>query len=100
MDSSEIPNSDIEKLDRIARIINKYDDWDVQVTGFADNTGNAEYNKKLSQKRADAVIQYLSNKTSQEIKQKINAFARGSVDGAMTEEEKRQSRRVDVVLNR
>lgn len=100
VDSSEIPNNDIEKLDRIARIINKYDDWDVQVTGFADNTGNAEYNKKLSQKRADAVIQYLSNKTSQEIKQKINAFARGSVDGAMTEEEKRQSRRVDVVLNR
>ncbi len=100
VDSAEIPEGDIEKLDRIARIINKYDDWNVQVTGFADNTGNADYNQKLSKKRAEAVIQYLSTKTSQEIKRKVEAFAQGSVGGTLTEEEKRQSRRVDVILSR
>ncbi len=100
VDSSEIPSADIEKLDRLARIINKYDDWNVQVTGFADNTGNADYNQTLSEKRASSVIDYLSKKCSQEMSQKVEAFAQGSVGGVLTEEEKRQSRRVDVILSR
>ncbi len=100
VDSSEIPGSDVEKLDRLARIINQYDDWNVQVTGFADNTGNAEYNQKLSEQRANSVIKYLSQKTSQEISQKVEAFGQGSVGGTLSEEEMRQSRRVDVILSR
>jgi outer membrane protein OmpA-like peptidoglycan-associated protein/Tol biopolymer transport system component len=100
VDSAEIPESDFEKLDRIARLINKYDDWDVNVIGFADNTGNKDYNYKLSQNRADTVIAYLATKCSQKIEQKINSSAQGAVNGNLTEEEKRQSRRVDVILSR
>ena len=99
-DSSDIPESDIEKLDRIARLINKYDDWKVQVIGFADSTGDADYNYKLSQKRADSVIGYLSAKCAQEIHQKVESSAQGSVTGSLTEAEKKQSRRVDVILSR
>jgi len=99
-DSSNIPETDVEKLDRIARIINKYDDWKVQVIGFADNIGDADYNYSLSQKRADSVIAYLSSKCTQEIQQKVESSAQGSATGAQTEEEKKQSRRVDVILSR
>ena len=100
VNSSKIPENDIEKLDRIIRIINRYDDWNVQVIGFADSTGDAEYNHNLSQKRADSVIQYLSNKCSQEMTQKVESYAQGSVAGTMSEEEKKQARRVDVILSR
>lgn len=100
VNSAAIPGSDIEKLDRIARVINRYDDWNVQVTGFADNTGDADYNQKLSEKRANSVIEYLYTKCSQEISSKVEAFAQGSVGGVLTEEEKKQSRRVDVILSR
>ena len=100
VDSAEIPDSDFEKLDRISRLINKYEDWDVQVIGFADSTGDKDYNYKLSQNRADTVIDYLSTKCTQTIEQNIHSSAQGAVSGGMTEEEKRQSRRVDVILSR
>ncbi len=100
VNSSEIPDADYEKLDRIARIINKYDDWKVQVIGYADNTGDKDYNFTLSQKRADSVISYLSTKCSQEIQQKVESSAKGSISGTLTEKEKQQNRRVDVILSR
>ena len=34
----------------------------VEVTGGTDSTGNADYNYALSQRRADAVVQYLASK--------------------------------------
>ena len=34
----------------------------VQVQGFTDATGSADYNNQLSRRRADAVIQYLAAK--------------------------------------
>ena len=34
----------------------------VDLEGFSSQDGNAKYNKKLSQKRADAVAKYLTNK--------------------------------------
>lgn len=100
VNSAEIPDKDFEKLDRISRLIKKYDDWNVEVVGFADSTGDKDYNYKLSQKRADNVIAYLATKSTQEIKQNIQSSAQGAVTQTMTEEEKKQSRRVDVILSR
>ncbi len=34
----------------------------LEVTGGTDSVGDAEYNYKLSQRRADAVVQYLATK--------------------------------------
>jgi OOP family OmpA-OmpF porin len=34
----------------------------LEVTGGTDATGNADYNYQLSQRRADAVVQYLASK--------------------------------------
>lgn len=36
----------------------------MQVEGYTDSTGPADYNYQLSQRRADAVIQYLAQKYS------------------------------------
>jgi outer membrane protein OmpA-like peptidoglycan-associated protein len=46
----------------IAAIMADYPGFHVQVDGHTDNIGNPEANKKLSQERAEAVVNYLTTK--------------------------------------
>ncbi len=49
-------------LDSIARWLLSNPSMIVEIAGHTDNIGSAEYNLKLSQRRAEAVRQYLINK--------------------------------------
>jgi OOP family OmpA-OmpF porin len=61
------------KLDQIAEIMNTHADvTDVDINGYADRLGNTKYNQKLSQKRADAVKNYLVGKGINESRLKAN----------------------------
>ncbi len=98
--SSEIDEAGKQKLKKLSELINKYDDWKITVTGFADSKGDKDYNKELSNKRASAVVAYLSLYSDKHMDQNIQALGKGEIETADTEEEKKKSRRVDVVLNR
>ncbi len=52
----------VEVLDRVATTLAAYPDVRVEVAGHTDNKGSHAYNVKLSQKRADAVRNYLIGK--------------------------------------
>lgn len=57
---SSILNADAKtKLDAIATKALNAKGYVLEVTGYADSTGNTERNRALSQRRADAVIRYL-----------------------------------------
>jgi outer membrane protein OmpA-like peptidoglycan-associated protein len=57
---SSILNADAKtKLDAIATKALNAKGYVLEVTGFADSTGNTERNRRLSQNRADAVIRYM-----------------------------------------
>ena len=57
---SSLLNADAKtKLDGIATKALNAKGYVLEVTGFADATGNTERNRMLSQRRADAVIRYL-----------------------------------------
>lgn len=45
-----------------AKTLLQYPDLKVEIQGYTDNIGSEEYNKKLSQRRADAVKNYLVSK--------------------------------------
>ena len=47
------------ELDRVARILNQYPQTRIRVEGHTDSRGSAEYNMKLSQRRAEAVANAL-----------------------------------------
>lgn len=55
------PESNIE-LERLRKVLLEYPTMKIEISGHTDNKGSAEYNKKLSQSRAKAVVDYLVKK--------------------------------------
>jgi OmpA-OmpF porin, OOP family len=61
-DKSTLTKDDKDQLDTFAGTITNAKSFIVEVTGGTDSTGDANYNYQLSQRRADAVVQYLAAK--------------------------------------
>lgn len=49
-------------LDKLVSVFNQYPDTNIQIYGYTDSTGAAEYNLKLSGERASSVKSYLATK--------------------------------------
>lgn len=58
-DSATIPEQNKPVLDHAAKLIRQTPDVALVVEGYTDSTGDAAYNKDLSQKRAQSMIDYL-----------------------------------------
>lgn len=58
-DSADINASFYPVLNSVAKVLNKYSNSTVLVSGHTDNTGSTEYNLNLSKMRAQSVAAYL-----------------------------------------
>ena len=61
-DKAALTKSDKEQLDTFAANLTSARGYILEVTGGTDSVGDANYNYQLSQRRADAVVNYLSAK--------------------------------------
>jgi OmpA-OmpF porin, OOP family len=61
-DKSVLAKDDRDQLDTFAAQLASAKGFILEVTGGTDSTGPAQYNYELSQRRADAVVQYLASK--------------------------------------
>jgi len=61
-DKSTLTADDKAQLDTFAASLTNAKSYILEVTGGTDSTGDANYNYALSQRRADAVVQYLASK--------------------------------------
>jgi outer membrane protein OmpA-like peptidoglycan-associated protein len=61
-DKADLTRKDKQTLDDFAAQLQNQKHYIVQVEGYTDSTGAADYNYQLSQRRADAVIHYLATK--------------------------------------
>jgi outer membrane protein OmpA-like peptidoglycan-associated protein/TPR repeat protein len=55
------PESTAE-LERLISLLNEFPNMRIEISGHTDNVGSAEYNQKLSENRARAVVEYLVSK--------------------------------------
>ena len=61
-DKAVLTKDDRDQLDTFAAQLGAAKSYILEVTGGTDSTGPAQYNYELSQRRADAVVQYLASK--------------------------------------
>jgi len=58
-DKATLRPESVNELDRLAMLLNEAVDIKIQVLSHTDNVGNPDYNQKLSENRAKAVVDYL-----------------------------------------
>jgi outer membrane protein OmpA-like peptidoglycan-associated protein len=99
-DKAVLTKDDRDELDAFAVQLGAAKSYILEVTGGTDSTGPAQYNYDLSQRRADAVVQYLAAKYGIAAHRfyligigKDNAVAPNT-----TAEGRKQNRRVEVQL--
>lgn len=61
-DKADLTRQDKQTLDEFGQQLANQRHYLVEVHGYTDSSGPADYNYQLSQRRADAVIQYLAQK--------------------------------------
>lgn len=94
-DSSDIKEEARAKLDEIAERLKKSGEK-LDITGNTDKIGSEEYNQKLSQERADAVMEYLlaSGVSINQLTSKGAGESNANQDKDVTKEERAQDRNV------
>ena len=60
-DQADIKPEFADDIAKVADFLRQYPGTSVVIEGHSDNTGNADYNQKLSQRRAEAVAEALVN---------------------------------------
>jgi outer membrane protein OmpA-like peptidoglycan-associated protein len=63
-----------EELEQLALWLNKYPEKRIEISGHTDNVGSPEANQVLSEKRAQAVFDYLINKGNQETQLQFKGY--------------------------
>ncbi len=97
--SSKISAADLEQLKQLAQTAKGLTGYIVEVTGYADATGTAEMNTKLSEDRAKAVVTALMQQGGVPVRHIIAPGAMGEYGPAAPNETKAgraENRRVEV----
>jgi OmpA-OmpF porin, OOP family len=103
-DKSTIKGNYSKDIDALADVMKKYGDLNVTIEGYTDNLNRSkkpDYNKKLSQRRADAVKQYLVEKSGIDAK-RLTAIGFGAekpIASNDTEEGRQKNRRVEAAVD-
>jgi outer membrane protein OmpA-like peptidoglycan-associated protein len=97
--SAKISSADQASLKKLAEDAVKQTGYIIQVKGFADSSGNAAMNQKLSMKRAQNVIAFLIQDCNVPVRHVIAPGAMGETDPVATNETsagRAENRRVEV----
>lgn len=99
VDKADIQTTTKANLDQLAETLKKYEDTNILVEGHTDATGEDGYNKKLSDKRAGSVEDYLV--TTGVANSRITTKGYGEsqpVADNNTDTGRKQNRRVEVAI--
>jgi outer membrane protein OmpA-like peptidoglycan-associated protein len=89
---------DAAVLDEAASVLKNYPNVRVDVNGYTDSIGSAEYNLRLSEKRAEAVVEYLEKDGIPADRLTPHGYGKTNfVASNSTREGRAQNRRVELV---
>ncbi len=101
---SNIRPGDAAVLDEAAATLKAHPNLTVNVNGYCDAIGSEEYNLKLSQRRADAVVSYLAQQGIPESRLIAHGYGKTDFvapnqtpDGKDNPDGRAQNRRVELV---
>ncbi|MFW5955402.1 MAG: OmpA family protein [Rhodothermales bacterium] len=98
-DSAELSSTARENLQNLAESLRRYPNTKVTVIGHTDSVGSAEYNMRLSERRAQSAVDYLA---VQDIsRDRLNPVGRGlrePIESNETAWGRQQNRRVEVTI--
>jgi len=99
VNSSAVKAGAFDELARVARVVNQYPQTTLTVAGHTDSTGKADYNQKLSERRAEAVKNALVGQGVAAAR--INTIGYGAskpIGDNHTESGKAMNRRVNIYI--
>ncbi len=94
-DSYKLNEATQYDLKELVELLKKEEGWKVEVVGYADSSGSIDYNKKLSEKRALSIVDFLTRSGVT-----VDKVLKSEGKGSITSSDEKQARRVDVVLRR
>ncbi|MBW8636460.1 OmpA family protein [Hoeflea sp. WL0058] len=98
-DQANIDTGFYPTLNSVAIVLNKYNQTLVDVYGFTDSTGSAQYNLELSQRRAQSVASYLGGQGVNRQRMYVTGFGQERpVASNATAEGRAQNRRVEIQI--
>lgn len=99
-DSYKLLAKSFKSLDEVVDALNENPGYNISIDGYTDNTGNADYNLKLSDQRANSVKEYLMKKgiTESRITSKGHGIDNPIADNS-TSAGRAKNRRVEMTLS-
>ena len=98
-DSSDINSSFYPVLNSVAKVLNKYSNSTILVSGHTDSTGNSDYNLNLSRERAQSVASYLQGQGIKSTRFEVLGMGSSNpIASNSTAEGRAQNRRVELKI--
>ena len=100
VDKAIIRSGDKAALDKVVDFVKKYPKAKIELDGYTDNSGTEAHNRRLSERRAQAVKQYLIEEAGVD-QSRISTFGRGEsnpVADNKTEKGRFENRRVEILI--
>lgn len=101
VDKAVVRDQYTEDMKRVCEYMKKYPSTTAVINGYTDNVGDAQYNMELSQRRAQAVVDYMVTKCGidrSRLSAKGYGMTRPIADNA-TEEGRQKNRRIEAVID-
>jgi OOP family OmpA-OmpF porin len=99
-DKSTIKKGYYKDIDSLVGVMKQYPDLNVVVEGHTDSVGTAAYNKKLSQRRAEAVKKYMVENGIDANRIKAQGFGMDKpIASNKTKEGRQKNRRVEAAVD-
>ncbi|MFT3741500.1 MAG: OmpA family protein [Gammaproteobacteria bacterium] len=100
LNSADIKSQFYPVLNSVALVLKKYHNKAIEVAGYTDSTGNANYNQKLSHQRARSVAGYLSSQGVAGNRFAVVGYGESNpVASNDTAQGRAQNRRVEIILH-